>query len=80
MTFLFIDPPSPTPIPIDDIPQEFREHLFDMFTHMFLALKQIVIPFTHVTLFQVLVGTIAVSAVTLALKLMYGKGGGSNKA
>lgn len=71
---------TPTPIPIDAIPADFRNHLFDMFTHMFMALKQIEIPFTHVNCFQVLVGTIAVSAVTLALKLMYGKGGGSNKA
>lgn len=66
---------TPTPIPIDDVPAEFQSYVFDMFNHMFLALKQVQIPFTHVNLFEVLVGTIAVSAITLSVKLMYGKGG-----
>lgn len=70
---------TPTPIPIENVPQEFQNYLFDMFVHMFKGLKNIQIPFTSVTVYEVIVGMIAVSAVTLALKLMYGKGGESTK-
>lgn len=71
---------TPTPIPIDGVPAEFKEHMFYMFIQMFAALKKVIIPFTHVSLYEVLLGTIAVSCVTLTLKLMFGKGGGKDKA
>ena len=69
--------PTPTPIPMDNVPTEFQNYIFQMFIHIFQGLKNIEIPFTSVTVYDVLLGTIAVSAVTLALKLMYGKGGES---
>lgn len=66
---------TPTPIPMDDVPVQFQNYMFQMFRQMFNALKQIQIPFTHVTCYEVLVGTIVVSAVAGAIALMYGKGG-----
>lgn len=69
--------PSPTPIPMDNVPVEFQNYMFQMFIRIFKALKQIEIPFTSVTVYDVLLGFIAASVVTLALKLMYGKGGNS---
>lgn len=69
--------PTPTPIPMDEVPVEFQNYLFQMFISIFNGLKNIEIPFTPVTVYDVLLGTIAASAVVLALKLMYGKGGSS---
>lgn len=70
---------TPTPIPMDDVPAEFQNYLFQMFIHIFNGLKNVIIPFTHVSVYEVILGTIAVSAVTLSLKLMYGKGGDYSK-
>lgn len=70
---------TPTPIPIDSAPIAFQNYLFQMFIHIFQGLKNIEIPFTSVTVYDVLLGTIAASAVVLSLKLMYGKGGESTK-
>ena len=69
---------TPTPIPIDGVPQEFKSHMFDFFTQIIRALKQIQIPFTSVSVFDITLGTIIVSAVTGAIWLMYGKGGERN--
>lgn len=70
---------TPTPIPMDNVPPEFQNYMFQMFIHIFQGLKNIEIPFTSVTVYDVLLGVIAASAVTLALKLMYGKGGESTR-
>lgn len=70
---------TPTPIPMENVPVEFQNYLFQMFIHMFQGLKNIEIPFTSVTVYDVFLGVIAASAVTLALKLMYGKGGESTR-
>lgn len=70
---------TPTPIPMDNVPVEFQNYLFQMFIHMFQGLKNIEIPFTSVTVYDVLLGVIATSAIVLSLKLMYGKGGGYTK-
>lgn len=67
--------PTPTPIPIDGVPELFQNYMFHFFARIIYALKQIEIPFTHVTVFEVVIGSIAISSITLALKLMYGKGG-----
>lgn len=70
---------TPTPIPMDNVPVEFQNYLFQMFIHMFQGMKNIEIPFTSVTVYDVFLGVIAASAITLAIKLMYGKGGESTK-
>lgn len=67
---------TPTPIPIDDLPDEFGQYIMVFFSSLFNALKQIHIPFTHVNLYEVFIGTIVVSASIISVKLMYGKGGG----
>ena len=69
--------PTPTPIPIDGVPQEFKQYMFDFFTDIILRMKNIIIPFTSVSIFDITLGTIIVSAVTGAIWLMYGKGGDS---
>lgn len=70
---------TPTPIPMDNVPVAFQNYLFQMFIHIFQGMKNIEIPFTSVTVYDVFLGVIAASAITLAIKLMYGKGGESTK-
>lgn len=67
---------TPTPIPIDELPEEFGEYTVGFFTSIFNALKQIEIPFTPANMYDVFIGTIVVSACIVSVKLMYGKGGG----
>ena len=67
---------TPTPIPIDDLPEEFGQYTMGFFSSLFNALKQIQIPFTHATLYEVFIATIVVSACIISVKLIYGKGGG----
>lgn len=66
---------TPTPIPMDNVPEGFQNYLFQFFRGLFNALKQIEIPFTSVNCYQVLVGTLAAGAAMAAIALMYGKGG-----
>lgn len=68
--------PTPTPIYIDNLPQEFAGHMYTFIYDLFLMLRQIEIPFTHVNCFQVFVGSIALAATFYGLSLIYGRGKG----
>lgn len=70
---------TPTPIPMDDVPVQFQNYMFHFFHGLLKALQQIEIPFTHVNCYQVLLGTLAVSAISLAIALIYGKGGARDR-
>lgn len=69
---------TPTPIPIDNLPDGFREHVYGFFQNIILSLKTIEIPFTHATVWDFLIWTIVLAAAIKAIKLMYGKGDASH--
>ena len=70
-------PATPTPIPLDNLPEPFKTHVFDMFRHIISSFKGAQIPFTHVTLWDYVVWTMIALAAIKAWKLMYGKGDSS---
>lgn len=69
--------PTPTPIPIDDLPPEFRSYLYGFFQDIINGMKGCIIPFTHASLWDFVVWTIVMAAAIKAMKLMYGKGDAS---
>ena len=71
--------PSPTRIPIDDLPQEFGDYMFDFFDSLFDAMRSVIIPFTHISVYDAFIGTIVVGCIFYGVALIYGKGGDSTK-
>lgn len=67
-------PVTPTPIPLDNLPEPFKTHIFDMFRHIIQSFKGAPIPFTHVTIWDYIVWVAIAAAAIKAFKLMYGKG------
>lgn len=65
---------TPTPIPINNIPEPFRGKLFGMFQHIIDGLKGFAIPFTRFTMWDYIIWLIVAAAAIKAFKLMYGKG------
>lgn len=65
---------TPTPIPIDNVPEPFRTHLYGFFQGIINAMKAVQIPFTHATIWDFVMWSIIVAAIIKAAKLMYGKG------
>lgn len=70
-------PATPTPIPIDNMPEPFRSYVFGMFKDIIAGFKECIIPFTHVSLWDYVVFCIVLAAAIKAIKLMYGKGDAS---
>ena len=66
---------TPTPIPIDELPDDFGGYLFDFFKGIIGVFKAVPIPFTSVTAWDVFIGCILVSAIAVGIRLVYGKGG-----
>lgn len=72
--------PTPTPIPIDDMPPEFQGYVVGFFRQLFDALRQVEIPFTHVTAYDVFIGTFVAGFVITGIAVYFGfKGGNSTK-
>lgn len=65
---------TPTPIPIDNLPEPFRTHMYGFFQGIINSMKAVAIPFTHATIWDFVIWTIAVAAAIKAIKLIYGKG------
>ena len=65
---------TPTPIPIDNLPEGFKQYVFGFFQNIIRFFRNCPIPFTHVTLWDFLIWSIIMAAVIKAIKLMYGKG------
>lgn len=65
---------TPTPIPIDNLPEPFRTHMYGFFQGIINSMKAVSIPFTHATVWDFVVWTIAVAVAIKAMKLIYGKG------
>lgn len=69
--------PTPTPIPIDDLPSEFASYLYGFFGDIVRGLKGAIIPFTHASIWDFVIWTIVMAAIIKAIKLIYGKGDAS---
>lgn len=69
---------TPTPIPLDNLPEPFKGYVFGLFRHIINSFKNAPIPFTHVTIWDYIVWTIVAMAAIKAFKLMYGKGDSRN--
>ena len=70
-------PATPTPIPLDNLPEPFKNYVFSMFRHIINGFKGANIPFTHVTIWDYVVWVAIAAAAIKAWKLMYGKGDSS---
>ena len=70
-------PATPTPIPLDNLPDTFKQNVFNMFRHIINGFRGAQIPFTHVTIWDYIVWVAIAAAVIKAWKLMYGKGDAS---
>lgn len=76
---IFLSSVTPTPIPLDNLPEPFGTYVNQTFKMIIAGLKGWQIPFTHVTMWQFIIFCIALAAAKKALNLMYGKGGESTK-
>lgn len=68
---------TPTPIPIDNLPQPFRSYIFGMFKQIIDGLKGFMIPFTHASVWDYIIWCIILFTAIKAIKLIYGKGDSS---
>lgn len=72
--------PTPTPFIIDNMPTEFGTNVINMFQHIIQGMKNCIIPFTHITWYQWVIGTIILAIIVKGIKIIYGtSGGGSTK-
>ena len=67
-------PPTPTPLPIDNLPEPFKTHVFELFRSIINGFKGAAIPFTRFTIWDYIVWTIVTATAIKAFKLIYGKG------
>lgn len=70
-------PPTPTPLPLDNLPEPFKTHVFDFFKNIIFGFKGWEIPFTRFTMWDYIVWSIVAATAIKAFKLIYGKGDGS---